>query len=137
MRAMAAGFILPFAICLALLAQNGGAGDESARILSLESIWNQAEIQHDARALSFLIGDYFVYTDSDGSFSRRAQWLQYIESGVDEYEVIGNSKMEVHVYDSAAVVTGMYREKIKIGGKMVERTGRFKCGASQATLISH
>ena len=123
------------------------ASDESARVLSLESIWNQAEAQHDTQAMNMLLADTFVYTDDDGSFMDKAQWPAHVTKGVDQYEQLGNSGMRVDQYGYAAVVTGKYREKIKEKGKTIVHSGRFtdtwiqkngqwKCVASQATLIS-
>ena len=77
----------------------------------------------------------------------RSQWLAHVKSEADQYEQLGSSGMTAHVYGNAAVVTGKYREKIRIGGKAVVRSGRFtdiwiqqgrewKCVASQATLIT-
>ena len=148
MRSTIAGCILVVAMCLVPGAQNREAdNDESGRILSLENAWNQAEVKHDTRALGFLIAETFEYTDSDGRFMNRSQWLAQVKNPVNEDEQIGNSGMKVHVYGNAAVVTGEYREKMKVRGKTVMRSGRFtdtwirqngewKCVASQETLIS-
>jgi len=122
-------------------------GDETARIRALENAWNEAETHHDVKALSFLLGDPFFYTDDDGSFMDKASWLARIGSGVDEYDSLGNSKMKIQVFSGAAVVVGEYHEKLKLAGNMVSRSGRFtdtwiqqngqwKCVASQSTLIS-
>ena len=94
-----------------------------------------------------LLSEGFAYTDSDGSFMDKPQWLAHVNKGTDEYEDLGNTAMKVHVFGPAAIVTGMYHEKIKVHGKMVARSGRFtdtwvqehgiwKCVASQVTLVS-
>ena len=117
---------------------------ESARILALENLWNQAELKRDARALELLLANTFVYTDSDGSFMNRTQWLAHVKRGDDHYEQLGNEGQVVQLYGDAAVVTGAYRERIKLAGKTVVQRGRFtdtwvkqggewKCVASQAT----
>ncbi len=111
MRSTIAGCILLMAMCLVVGAQNGRvANDESARILSLENAWNQAEVKHDARALSLLLAETFEYTDSDGSFMNKSHWLAHVKNEVDQYEQLGNSGMTVHVYGNAAVVRGISRE---------------------------
>jgi len=54
----------------------------------------------------------------------------------------------VHIHGNVAIVTGKYRERIRVKGKAVVLTGRFtdtwiqeknqwKSVASQSTLISH
>jgi hypothetical protein len=131
------------------IAQNPGLEDaESRRILLLENAWNQAEVKHDMEALNLLLADTFTYTDDDGSFMNRSEWLTHVKNGVDQYEQLGNTAMTVHVYGNAAIVTGEYHEKIKIRKTAVLQSGRFtdiwikkngewKCAASQATLIAH
>ena len=143
------GCILLVAISLSIAAPRGqAAGDESARVLSLENAWNQAEVKHDARALSMLLAETFEFTDDDGHFMNKSQWLAHIKNAVDHYEQLGNSGMAVHLYGNVAVATGIYQEKIREKGRIVARSGRFtdiwiqqngewKCVASQATLISH
>ena len=136
------------AVVMVLLAQGETGGNETGRILSLESAWNQAEVQHDARAMSMLLAETFEYTDSDGRFIDRSHWLNLVTKGVDQYDQLGNSGIEVHLYGDVAIVTGAYRERIKSKRNAVVRSGRFtdiwlqqngqwKCIASQATLMSH
>lgn len=148
MRSAIAGGILLGMMGLVCGAQSRIASDEAARVLSLENIWNQAEVKHDLHAMYMLLADTFVYTDDDGSFRDKDQWLAHLEKGSDQYELLGNLNMKVDLYVDTAVVTGEYREKIKEKGKMVAHSGRFtdtwirqggewKCVASQSTLISH
>jgi len=145
MRICACALFLAF--CLVASPQNGRVDDDSSRILALESAWNYAELKHDSRALSMLLAETFKYTDADGSFMNKSEWLTHVTKEADQYEQLGNSSMIAHVCGSAAVVTGRYREKINVQGKMVTRSGRFpdtwihqnaewRCVASQATLIS-
>ena len=148
MRSTITGVFLLMVACGLAAAQTGKSdNDQAPLILALESGWNQAEVTHDARALNMLIAENFAYTDSDGTFMDKQQWLAHVSKGTDEYEDLGNSAMKVHVFGTAAVVTGIYHEKIKVHGKMVARSGRFtdtwvqeqrvwKCVASQATLLS-
>ena len=124
------------------------AGDESVRVISLENAWNQAEVTHDSQALSMLLAETFDFTDDDGQFMNKTQWLAHIREGVDHYEQLSSSGMAVHMYGNVAIATGVYREKITEKGKGVVHSGRFtdiwiqrnaewKCVASQATLMSH
>jgi len=154
MRSMIAGCVL-LLVCFEAHAQNAPAAkndrfadNETGTILSLENAWNQAETLHNADAMSMLIADTFAYTDDDGSFWDRAQWLSHVNQGVDQYEQLDNTEMKVHLYGSTAVVTGNYHERIKMKGKPKVQSGRFtdtwirekgewKCVASQATLVSH
>ena len=134
------------AFSLPVHAQKTTLANEVTRIISLETAWNGAEVNHDVRSLEMLIADTFVYTDSDGSFLYKDQWLAQVKNETEQYQQLANTDVAVVVYENAAVVTGQYREKIQIKGKWVTRTGRFtdtwirrngewKCVASQATLI--
>jgi hypothetical protein len=49
-------------------AQERGANDGViAKVLSLEQLWNQAEVQKDTHSLRQLLADTFIYVDIDGS----------------------------------------------------------------------
>jgi ketosteroid isomerase-like protein len=95
-----------------------------------------------------LLAETFEYTESDGRFMDKSHWLSLVTKGVDQYDQLGNTGIEVHLYGDVAIVTGAYRERIKSKRNAVVRGGRFtdiwlqqngqwKCIASQATLISH
>ena len=92
------GCVLLVAMCVAAAAQSGStAGDESARVLSLEKAWNQAEVTHDAKALSTLLAETFDFTDDDGQFMDKSQWLGYIRNGDAHYAPLGYTGMMVHL----------------------------------------
>jgi ketosteroid isomerase-like protein len=128
------------------LAQSGSYESDKARIISLENAWNEAEKHKDAKAIDGLLAPTFAYTDSDGSFTNKEQYLASISEAGYHPDQIVNDSMEVRVYDRAAVVTGTYREKGAEKGKAYSRRGRFTdmwvqeangwfCAASHETLI--
>jgi hypothetical protein len=152
MRSAITGFVLTLAICLlaiclAMAAENRkSAGDETGTIMSLESAWNQAAVQHDPRAMSMLLADRFAYTDSAGSVMNKNQWLDLMKKETAT-EQLGNSGITVYLYADVALVTGGYRERVKLKRNSVVRSGRFidvwikqngewKCIGGQATLIT-
>lgn len=129
-------------------AQTVSNDSNKARVLSLENAWNEAENHKDAKALQALLDDAFVYTESDGSFSNRQQFLASVTDPSYRPEKIVNESMSAHAYDNVVVVTGIYREQGTDKGKFYSRRGRFTdtwilqngawlCAASQETLISH
>jgi ketosteroid isomerase-like protein len=139
------GCVMLVAMCVAAAAQKGKeTNDESERILSLENAWNQAEKNHDTKALTMLLGETFDFTDDDGRYMNRRQWLAHISKEEDHFEVLGNSGMVVHLFGDFAVATGVYRSKMGTGlllsGRFtdvwIKKNGEWKCVASQATLIS-
>jgi ketosteroid isomerase-like protein len=120
---------------------------EKARVLSLENAWNEAEKHKDGKAIDGLLSPTFAYTDSDGTFMNKEQYLASITDAGYKPDQIVNDSMDVHPYEHAAVVTGTYREKGAEKGKTYSRHGRFTdmwvqdksgqwlCVASHETLI--
>ena len=92
MQCASAGCVFLVATCLAVAAQHGSvAVDQSARVLSLENAWNQAEVTHDAQALSTLLAETLDFTDDDGRLINKSQWLAHIRNGVDHYDQLSSS----------------------------------------------
>ena len=127
--------------------QSSNKADES-RILLLENAWNKAEERKDIRALDELLANTLVYTDYDGTFMNKSQFLESVKDTEDKPEQIVNENVTVQVYGASAVVAGTYREKGTSRGKPYQRRGRFtdmwvnqngtwQCVASQSTLTSH
>jgi hypothetical protein len=149
MRSAVACCLVLVAMCGAVAAQSASSDrDNTGRIMALESAWNQAEVGHDSKAMSMLLADNFQYTDFDGKFMNKSQWLEVVRKSVDQYEELGNSEVLVHLYGNVAIVTGGYRQRLKNKKNAAVRLGRFtdvwilqygqwKCVASQATLVSH
>jgi ketosteroid isomerase-like protein len=140
--------VLTALMMLAGYAQQGGSREtDKSRVLALETAWNEAEKNKDVNALAALLAPTFSYTDSDGTFSNREQYLEGIKDAGYHPEQIVNESMTAQVYDRAAVVTGSYREKGSDKGKAYSRRGRFTdvwvqdggrwlCAASHETLIA-
>jgi ketosteroid isomerase-like protein len=149
MRATIACCLMHLALCAGMAAQSGSSDrDNTGRIMALESAWNQAEVAHDGKAMGMLLADNFQYTDFDGTFMNKSQWLEVVKKSVNEYEELGNIEVVVHVYGNVAIVTGGYRQRLKNKKNAAVRLGRFTdvwvlqygrwlCVASQATLVSH
>jgi ketosteroid isomerase-like protein len=149
MRSTIAIAVFLVAMCLEVSAQHErSAGDESAMVLSLENAWNQAEVKHDAKALSLMLAEIFDFTDDTGHFMNKRQWLAHIEDDDDNVELLGNSEMVVHLHGDVAIAIGKYRVQTNNKGQSLTRLDRFtdtwikrhsewKCVASQATVISH
>ncbi len=145
MKTMATLFLLLAASAIA----TGQSGDaEKGKIIALENSWNMAEQQKDVKALGQLVGNNLVYIDYDGTIQNKEQFLASVGSPSLHPEQIVNESTTVYMYGSAAVVTGVYREKGVEKGKPYVRRGRFTdtwvysngqwlCVASQSTLISH
>jgi len=148
MRAFIAAGVLLLTSAILLAQGTSMPSGEEGHLLALESAWNHAEQSKDARALNQLLADSLVYIDYDGTLMNKKEYLASTLKNDVQGEQINNDGMTVHVYGSAAVVTGAYRDKGVEKGKPFLRRGRFtdtwiyaqgawQCVASQSTLISH
>ncbi len=133
-------------IFLAGHAQVDSHDSDKTRVLSLENAWNEAESHKDGKALNALLTASFAYTDSDGSFLNKSQFLASITDPNYDPGHIVNEAMRADGYDRVVVVTGRYREEGTDKGKHYSRRGRFTdtwiqengswlCAASQETLM--
>ena len=73
--------------CLLLLASLGQAfaqksNDDSqqTKLVVMEHLWNEAQVNRDARALDSMIGTNFVNTEYDGEVSERDKFLADIKN---------------------------------------------------------
>ncbi len=120
---------------------------DKARVPSLENAWNEAEKHKDGKALDGLLAPSFLYTDSDGSFMDKSQFLASIMASSYHPDQIVNESMKANAYDHVDIVTGIYREGGTEKGKhyvhrgrftdtWVEESGSWLCAASQETLVA-
>ena len=47
----------------------------TAKVLSLEQLWNQAEVGKDTHSLNQLLADTFIFVDIDGGLQNKTQFL--------------------------------------------------------------
>ena len=149
MRALWTAVLLVLFFAVLSIAQDSSkSSGEEGRLRALESAWNHAEQSKDAAALNQLLAESLVYVDYDGTLLNKKEFLQSTLHNDIEQEQINNDGMSVRVYGTAAVVTGVYRDKGIEKGKAFSRRGRFtdtwvnqngawQCVASQSTLIAH
>jgi len=120
--------------------------DDETQLIQLERSWNQAEMGGDAGAITSLFEDSLVYVDYDGSLMTKAQYLRSVAEATSRPDHMYDEGMKVHVYGSAGIVTGVYRETGGTKGKpyvrrarftdtWIKQSGQWKCVASQSTLI--
>lgn len=122
--------------------------DDASRIMSLETIWNEAELHQDVRAVDHVLAEKFVYVDIDGTRQTKSEFLETIKTRPEHIDSIGfePASTRVDVYGNSAVVTGTYHERGTMHGKAYSRRGRFTdtwikqgsawiCVASQATTV--
>jgi ketosteroid isomerase-like protein len=126
--------------------QAKGLSAQESKLVALENAWNLAQLHHDAKALNTLVGEKFVYTDTDGTVMNKAKFLADIRDPDFHASLIANEDVKVALYPNAAVVTGTYHTKGTYKGKPIDHYGRFtdtwvqqsgewQCVASHTTLI--
>jgi hypothetical protein len=148
MKALVVALVVCFLtmLLLALPPDSNKAEADKTRVLALENSWNEAEKHNDAQALDALLSPSFAYTDSDGTFMNKQQFLASIRTLTYQPDQIVNENMNAWAHDRAVIVTGSYREKGIQKGKPYTRHGRFTdtwveengswlCAASQETLV--
>jgi len=120
-------------------------GDET-KIIALENLWNQMQINHDADAMGKMLDSDFVLTDYEGTVMSKTQFLASIRDKSTQLTVEVSDDMKLHRYGDTVVVTGATREKGTEKGKPFSHQGRFTdtwikkegqwpCVASQLSLI--
>ncbi|MBZ5650555.1 MAG: nuclear transport factor 2 family protein [Acidobacteriia bacterium] len=143
------GFIFVVLLLSGLLVAWDRANDvsaEASRLIALENAWNQAQLRHDAKAVSDLVSDGFVYTDYDGTVMNKAEFLADLKDPDYRASLIANDQARVISYTNAAIVVGTYHSKGTYKRQPFDHYGRFtdtwlyqnnkwQCVASHTTLI--
>ena len=120
-------------------------GDET-KIIALENLWNQMQINHDADAMGKMLDNDFVLTDYDGSVMSKTQFLATIRDKSTQVTVEVSENMKLYRHSDTVIVIGATREKGTEKGKPFSHVGRFTdtwikkdgqwlCIASQLSLI--
>jgi ketosteroid isomerase-like protein len=99
-------------------------GDET-KIIALENLWNQMQINHDAEAMGKLLDEDFVLTDYDGTVMNRSQFLASVRDKSYQLTVEASEDMKLHRHGDTVVVTGATHEKGTFKGKPYQHQGRF------------
>lgn len=139
--------IFPFVLFSLISVQriSRAQGDET-KIIALENLWNQMQINHDADAMGKLLDEDFVLTDYDGTVMSKAQFLASIRDKAYQLTVEVSEDMKLHRHGDTVIVTGATHEKGAFKGKPYQHQGRFTdtwmkkdaqwlCIASQLSLI--
>jgi ketosteroid isomerase-like protein len=145
---MRRGFPLLLILASLALVQNVSMaqGDET-KIIALENLWNQMQLNHDADAMGKLLDEDFVFTDYDGTVMSKEQFLESIRDKSYQLTIEASENMKLHRHGDTVVVIGATHEKGTYKGKPYQHQGRFTdtwmkkngqwlCIASQLSLIS-
>jgi ketosteroid isomerase-like protein len=119
---------------------------QQTKLLVMERLWNEAQVNRDARTLDAMIGVDFVNTEYDGEISDKSKFLADIRDPHFNLETMAIQDLKVSMYGDAGVVVGIYHTKGTYQGKPYEHVGRFtdtwvftegrwQCVASHTSLL--
>jgi hypothetical protein len=124
---MRKAFFTVFLLSLGALAQSTPAatGSEESRVVVLEHMWNEAQVNRDVHAIQGMISERFRNTEWDGEFSNREEFLADIRDPKFKPVSMTIQDVQVGMYANTAVVTGVYHAKGAYEGKPYDHVGRF------------
>ena len=108
-------------------AQVSTPGDDSqtGKLVALEHMWNEAQVNRDSHAVQGMIADRFINTEYDGDVSDREQFLADIRDPQFKPAFANIQDVKVSFYRDTAIVTGIYHTKGSYNGKPYDHVGRF------------
>ncbi len=120
MKFFALTAILALALYPAPAAQDKAGSADEIQVRQLERAWNQAEMKQEVGAVDNLVADSLVYTDYDGAFMNKKQYMKWV-TGI--YRETGTNKGKPYVVRSRYTDT------------WIKRNGLWQCVASHSTLL--
>lgn len=122
------------------------ADPRESRLLVLERLWNEAQVNRDAAALDELVSSRFVNTEWDGEISDKQKFLADIKDPRFRTTSANIQDLKMNFFGDTAVVTGVYHTQGTYQGKPYEHFGRFtdtwvldlgkwQCVASHTSLL--
>ena len=129
---MKSTIVLMMFVCVTAVwgtAQSGADAATKSKIVALEQLWNQAYKSGDTKALDSILDDAIVLVNDDGSVQTKAEFLASVKSAAPQttaqQQQVAPESLNVHVYGTVAIATGVMRVKGVEGGKPYTRRERF------------
>jgi ketosteroid isomerase-like protein len=123
-----------------------GTDPREGKLLVLERMWNEAQVNRDSPALDQLISNRFVNTEYDGDVSDKQRFLAEIKDPLYKPTIATIQDVKMNFFGDTAVVTGTYHTAGTYQGKPYDHVGRFtdtwifelgkwQCVASHTSLV--
>jgi ketosteroid isomerase-like protein len=123
-----------------------GTDPREGKLLVLERMWNEAQVNRDSPALDQLISNRFVNTEYDGDVSDKQRFLAEIKDPLYKPTIATIQDVKMNFFGETAVVTGTYHTAGTYQGKPYDHVGRFtdtwifelgrwQCVASHTSLV--
>ncbi|PYX30980.1 MAG: hypothetical protein DMG77_08010 [Acidobacteria bacterium] len=133
-------------LTVTLVATAQQSGPREAKLLVLERLWNEAQVNRDSSALDALVSDRFIDTEWDGDVSDKTKFLADIRDPLFKPTSVNIREAKVNLFGDTAVITGIYRTRGTYQGKSYDHLGRFtdtwiqeggkwQCVASHTSLL--
>ncbi len=146
LRATCCCLLLAFAVIGQAAAQKSKDDSQQTKLLIMERLWNEAQVNRDAHALDVMIDSTFIDTEYDGEVSDKAKFLADIKDPQFKPTSATIQDVKINMYADSAVVVGIYRTKGTYQGKPYDHIGRFtdtwvytegrwQCVASHTSLL--
>jgi ketosteroid isomerase-like protein len=150
MRRICALVIFACATLLWSTAQDSDA--TKSKIIALEQLWNQAYKAGDAKALDSILDNGIVLVNDDGSVQTKNEFLASVKANdphaATQEQQVSPESLNVHLFGTTAIATGVMRVKGVEGGKpytrrerfvdtWVYKSGAWVCVGTDATPVLH
>ena len=122
------------------------ADPRESKLLVLERLWNEAQVNRDSSALDALVSSRFVNTEWDGELSDKQRFLADIKDPLFKPTLANIQDLKMNFFGDTAVITGVYHTAGTYRGKPYDHVGRFtdtwvfdlgkwQCVASHTSLL--
>jgi ketosteroid isomerase-like protein len=137
-------FLVLFLGSAGVAAQN--ADPRETKLIVLEHLWNEAQVNRDASALDALVSSRFINTEWDGDVSDKQKFLADIKDPHFKPSLANIQDVKMNFFGDTAVITGIYHTAGTYQGKPYDHVGRFtdtwvldtgkwQCVASHTSLL--
>lgn len=117
-----------------------------SKLLVLERLWNEAQVNRDSAALDALVAQRFVNTEYDGEVSDKTKFLSDVRDPLFKPTAANIQDVKVNIFGETAIIIGIYHTKGTYQGKAYDHLGRFtdtwisengkwQCVASHTSLL--
>jgi ketosteroid isomerase-like protein len=99
------GLIAAGVLTMAAMAAGASAADDRKTLAALDTEYQKAVEQNDAKTMERILADDFMLIEGDGTHSSKADLLQDARSGKTRYQHQEDSEQTVRIWGATAVVT--------------------------------
>ena len=122
------------------------ADPRESKLVVLERLWNEAQVNRDSSALDALVSSRFVNTEWDGELTDKQRFLADIKDPLFKPTLANIQDLKMNFFGDTAVITGVYHTAGTYRGKPYDHVGRFtdtwvfdlgkwQCVASHTSLL--